>query len=199
MYKLSFQYELYIVYFGREGRESYMVLAELIDGLGLLSAIFFALGLILTLIEVYAPGFGIWGIAGITCFIIGIIVTADTLLEALLLMMILLAVVGIIFTIMLHSISKGKLPKSMVLSASMKKEDGYISTSDMKYFLKKQGIALTILRPAGTVDFDGVKLDVVSEGEFIPKGTNVEVIKVEGRRIVVRRVQEKQNINNEGE
>lgn len=172
-----------------------MVFAELVDGIGLLSATFFALGLILTLIEVYAPGFGIWGIAGITCFIIGIIVTADTLLEALLLMMILLAVLGIIFTIVLHSISKGKLPKSMVLETSMKKEDGYISTSDMKYFLKKQGVSLTILRPAGTVDFDGVKLDVVSEGEFIPKGTKVEVIKVEGRRIVVRRVQEKQNIN----
>jgi len=165
-----------------------MVLSELIDGIGVLSAIFFSLGLILTVIEIYIPGFGVWGIAGITCFIIGIIVTADTLLEALILMMILLAILGIIFSILLHSISKGKLPKDMVLKASMKKEDGYIGTSDMKYFLGKQGVALTILRPAGTVDFDGVKLDVVSDGEFIPKGTKVEIIKVEGRRIVVRKL-----------
>lgn len=170
-----------------------MVLEQLVDGLGLLSAIFFGLGLILTIIEIYVPGFGGWGLAGITCFIIGIIVTADTLLEALILMMILLAILGIFFTIILHSISKGKLPKSMVLESSMKKEDGYISTSDMKYFLKKCGTTLTVLRPAGTVDFDGVKLDVVSEGEFIPKGTKVEVIKVEGRRIVVRRAVEEQN------
>lgn len=169
-----------------------MVLEQLVDGLGLLSAIFFGLGLILTIIEIYVPGFGVWGIAGITCFIIGIIVTADTLIEALILMMILLAILGIFFTIILHSISKGKLPKSMVLESSMKKEDGYISTSDMKYFLEKCGTALTVLRPAGTVDFDGVKLDVVSEGEFIPKGTKVEVIKVEGRRIVVRRAAEEQ-------
>lgn len=175
-----------------------MVLTELIDGLGLLSAIFFGLGVILMLIEVYVPGFGIWGIAGITCFIVGIIVTADTLLEALILMMILLAIVGTMFSILLHSISKGKLPKNMVLSTSMKKEDGYIGTSDMNYFLNKQGFTLTILRPAGTVDFDGVKLDVVSEGEFLPKGVKVKVIKVEGRRIVVRRTHEKQNVNNEG-
>ncbi|WP_432666016.1 NfeD family protein [Wukongibacter baidiensis] len=172
-----------------------MVLSQLVDGLGLLSAIFFGLGLILMIIEIYVPGFGVWGIAGITCFIVGIIVTADTLIEALILMMILLAIIGIIFSILLHSISKGKLPKNMVLSTSMKKEDGYIGTSDMKYFLNRQGRALTILRPVGTVDFDGVKLDVVSEGEFIPKGTMVEVIKVEGRRIVVRRIQEKQNID----
>ncbi len=172
-----------------------MVLSQLVDGLGLLSAIFFGLGLILMVIEIYVPGFGIWGIAGITCFIIGIIVTADTLIEALILMMILLAIVGIIFSILLHSISKGKLPKNMVLSTSMKKEDGYIGTNDMKYFLNKQGVALTTLRPVGTVDFDGVKLDVVSEGEFIPKGIQVKVIKVEGRRIVVRRLQQEQNIN----
>ncbi|MCG8541599.1 MAG: hypothetical protein MJA82_16910 [Clostridia bacterium] len=165
-----------------------MILSELIDGIGLLSAIFFSLGLIFTIIEIYMPGFGVWGLAGITCFIIGIIVTADTLLEALILMMILLAIVGIIFSILLHSISKGKLPKNMVLSTAMRSEDGYIGTSDMKYFLNKQGVTLTILRPAGTVDFDGVKLDVVSEGEFIPKGTKVQVIKVEGRRIVVRRL-----------
>ena len=55
-----------------------VVLSELIDGLGLLSAIFFGLGFILMIIEIYVPGFGIWGIAGITCFIVGIIVTAVT-------------------------------------------------------------------------------------------------------------------------
>lgn len=178
----------------RKGGKS-MVLSQLIDGLGLLSAIFFGLGLVLMIIEIYIPGFGVWGIGGITCFIVGIIVTADTLIEALILMMILLAIVGIIFSILLHSISKGKLPKNMVLSTSMKKEEGYIGTNDMKYFLNRRGKCLTILRPAGTVDFDGVKLDVISEGEFIPKGTMVEVIKVEGRKIVVRRIEEKQNIN----
>ncbi|WP_432402441.1 NfeD family protein [Wukongibacter sp. M2B1] len=169
-----------------------MVLEQLVDGLGLLSAVFFGLGLILMVIEIYVPGFGVWGIAGITCFIVGIIVTADTLIEALILMMILLAIIGIIFTILLHSISKGKLPKNMVLSTSVKKEDCYIGTSDMKYFLNRQGRTLTKLRPVGTVDFDGVKLDAVSEGEFISKGTMVEVIKVDGRRIIVRKIQEKQ-------
>lgn len=175
-----------------------VVLSELIDGLGTLSAIFFVLGLLLMIIEIYVPGFGIWGIAGITCFIVGIILTADTLLEALILMMILLAILGTIFSILLHSISKGNLPKNMVLQTAMKSKDGYIGTSDMNYFLNKQGLTLTILRPAGTVDFDGVKLDVVAEGEFIPKGAKVEVIKVEGRRIVVRRIDEKQKNIDEG-
>jgi membrane-bound ClpP family serine protease len=49
-----------------------------------------------------------------------------------------------------------------------------------------QGVATTVLRPAGTADFEGVKLDVVTEGEFIDKGARLQVIRVEGRRIVVR-------------
>ncbi len=36
------------------------------------------------------------------------------------------------------------------------------------------------------MDLDGVKLDVVTRGEYIPKDTMVEVIEVEGNRIVVR-------------
>ncbi|WML34888.1 NfeD family protein [Clostridium sp. OS1-26] len=48
------------------------------------------------------------------------------------------------------------------------------------------GTTLTILRPAGIADVNGIKLDVVSEGEFISKDRKIEIIKVEGRRIVVR-------------
>jgi Membrane-bound serine protease (ClpP class) len=50
----------------------------------------------------------------------------------------------------------------------------------------KEGISTTVLRPSGVVDFDGVKIDVVTEGEFILQGRNVKVIKVGGSSIVVR-------------
>ena len=48
------------------------------------------------------------------------------------------------------------------------------------------GIALTVLRPAGTALIDGSRLDVVTSGEYIDAGATVEVILVEGSRIVVR-------------
>ena len=53
-------------------------------------------------------------------------------------------------------------------------------------FLGLRGTTATDLRPAGTVLFDGQPLDVVSGGEFIPKGTPVEVIAIQGIRSVVR-------------
>ena len=47
---------------------------------------------------------------------------------------------------------------------------------------------LTDLRPAGSVNIEGNVLDVVSEGSFITKGEKIRVIKIEGMRIIVRKI-----------
>jgi membrane-bound serine protease (ClpP class) len=52
--------------------------------------------------------------------------------------------------------------------------------------LGRYGTALSDLRPAGTADLEGERVDVVSDGEFITRGSLLEVIRVEGRRIVVK-------------
>lgn len=48
------------------------------------------------------------------------------------------------------------------------------------------GKADTPLRPSGMVMFGIERVDVVSEGEFVKKGTAVEVVRVEGHKVVVR-------------
>ena len=48
---------------------------------------------------------------------------------------------------------------------------------------------MTVLRPSGTADFDGEKLDVVSECEYLEKGTSIKVIKIDGRKVLVRSTQ----------
>jgi len=165
-----------------------MTIAELVQSIGVLSVIFFGLGFLLVIIEIFVPGFGVPGVLGAIFLVAGVVVTAKTLLHALILIIIILAILGVLTSILIRSASKGRLSKKIILSTSINKDEGYIGTNDMEYFLDKVGTTLTVLRPAGTVDFDGVKLDVVSEGDFIPKDTEVKVIKVEGRKIVVRQV-----------
>ncbi len=63
---------------------------------------------------------------------------------------------------------------------------GYVSGDDYTPFLGQFGTAVTLLRPSGTAEIDGVRLSVVSEGEFIPEGTQVQVVMVQGSRVVVR-------------
>ena len=68
------------------------------------------------------------------------------------------------------------------------KSQGYSATSvNASEFLNREGIALTTLRPAGAADFDGQKLDVLADGEFIPAGSKIKVIRVEGSKIVVKK------------
>ena len=57
---------------------------------------------------------------------------------------------------------------------------------DLAYYVGKQGTARTILRPAGLGEFEGVRLNVYTDGEFIGEGAPIEVTRVEGNRIFVR-------------
>ncbi len=51
-----------------------------------------------------------------------------------------------------------------------------------------RGTAITDLRPSGTAVFDDERIDVVSESEWITKGTRVKVISIEGNRHIVRSI-----------
>lgn len=163
-----------------------MDVLAILSGISWIAALCFLFGLILVMVEMHIPGFGAAGISGGVLLIIGIVLTAKSLLDAFILILLVLLLLGLVMTAALQAAAKGKLNKSLVLSHSLDKESGYIGTEDLEYFVGKEGKAITTLRPAGTADFDGVKLDVVSEGEFIQKGTEVLITSVQGRRIVVK-------------
>lgn len=151
------------------------------------AAICLIVGFGLVVVELFVPGFGAPGITGISLLILGIILAADTLLEAVLLLVIIVIALCLVLSISLRSASKGRLSKTpLVLNSSTAKQDGFTSGSDMSYFLGREGVVSSTLRPAGTADFDGVKLDVVSDGEFLNKGQTVKITQVTGNRILVR-------------
>ena len=50
------------------------------------------------------------------------------------------------------------------------------------------GVATTSLRPAGTAQFGDDFHDVIAEGDFVDPGRRVQVIEIEGTRIVVKEI-----------
>lgn len=50
----------------------------------------------------------------------------------------------------------------------------------------RTGTALTHLRPSGIASIDGRRVDVVTEGSMVERGTPIRVVAVEGLRVVVR-------------
>ncbi|MEJ2290909.1 MAG: NfeD family protein, partial [Deinococcales bacterium] len=66
---------------------------------------------------------------------------------------------------------------------------GTLGSADRAYLTGRQGTALSDLRPAGVARFDGERVDVVSEGDFIAAGSTLTVLHVEGMRVTVRAVE----------
>lgn len=158
----------------------------LLLSIGPVAAICLLVGLGLVIFEMFHPGISIPGIAGGILLLIGVILSARTPMDAIVLLLILFAILGIFLTVVLHSATRGHLSRVMVLSESLSKEPKAAAYDDMAYFMGKEGYTLTPLRPSGMADFEGVRLDVISEGEFIDKDVTIQIIRMDGRKIVVK-------------
>ena len=149
----------------------------------------FLIGIGLLIMEAFMPGFGAPGITGIVLEVITLVMTwfEHGPIATLAMLLIVLLVLAIAISTSLRSIASGRLSKSSLVHADTESnEDGYRSVEDLAVFMDKEGTATSVLRPTGIADFDGVRLNVSSEGDFIPAGTMVSIIKVEGAKILVR-------------
>ncbi|MBS4209066.1 nodulation protein NfeD [Bacillus sp. FJAT-50079] len=152
------------------------------------SMILFILGIILIVAEFYLPG-GIAGLLG-TVSIIGSIIMAGgnvTYYGISIIIALFLAALAIIIMVKVFD-KRMNIFKRLILTDATDTESGYVSNVNRLELIGREGITVTALRPAGTVEVDDERLDVVADGGFIEKDTKVKVIKVEGSRIVVRKI-----------
>lgn len=156
------------------------------EGFNLFTSFLYILGLVLLLVEAMFPGFGVAGITGVILVIASIVMISTNIVQGLL---ILIATTAFLMLLIIAMIKLGwakKYLKFFVLKTEQKNEEGYTSNNKYTSYIGKTGTAITPLRSAGTIIIDSVKLDAVSEGEFINKNAEVQVIKVEGSSIIVR-------------
>lgn len=69
-------------------------------------------------------------------------------------------------------------------------EDGRAIDARDSALLGSEGVVEAALRPAGVARLQGRRVDVVSRGEMIDKGTRVQVVELTGNRVVVQPVQD---------
>ena len=91
--------------------------------------------------------------------------------------------------LMLRYLPRLPFGRRLILETGLGAGQEYGSAPDSdRRWLGKQGRALSPLRPAGIAEIEGARVDIVSDGELIDAGQLVEVTRVDGNRIVVRRV-----------
>ena len=148
----------------------------------------FIVGIIFIIIEILTPTIGLLAGIGIVAIFYSFILAigGDFMAIKILLMALILAI--IIFCMILKRLPSSNLWQKIILTNASSTSEGFVSSEDYSMYLNKQGIVLTDLRPSGSIKVDEVVLDVISEGSFIDKGERVIVIKIEGGRIIVRKV-----------
>lgn len=76
--------------------------------------------------------------------------------------------------------------EKLTLRDRFTRETGYSSMNETYASLVgKKGIALTDMRPSGTIQIDGKRYSAISNGSWVEKGSSVKVESVNGTRIMI--------------
>ncbi|QYH38810.1 membrane-bound serine protease (ClpP class) [Algoriphagus ornithinivorans] len=165
--------------------------------------IVFVAGVILLAIELFViPGFGIFGVLGITCILAGLVlgmlpnqnfdfefVPASQLFTALLTVILsAIAAVSLIFWLT-PKVNKWQAFQTITLASTQQRTEGYTSSFYKDDLKGKSGIVHSRLRPSGRVEIDGEIYDAYSRGDFIDQGEKVIVISTEGTSLKVKKLE----------
>jgi len=154
-------------------------------------------GLVLLALEIFVlPGFGIAGALGILALLGALALsmtgpgdTAAVIVEAVTRIFIALSVGLVASLALMRFVPTLPFARRLVLQTDLGSgpTHGSAPETDQRW-LGRQGVAATSLHPAGIAEIDGERLDVVADGVMIDAGEPIEVMRVDGNRIVVRRV-----------
>jgi len=159
----------------------------------------FFIGVALLFLEAFViPGFGIAGIAGIICILTSFVLSLvghigridfTDLLNAITLVGISFILGFVLVLPVLKFLPKSKTFRKLILDTEEKTKEGFRSSpKEYEQFLGKTGMAVSTLRPAGIGRFGNKRLDVVADGEFIEMDSQIKVVKVEGYKILVKKI-----------
>jgi membrane-bound ClpP family serine protease len=175
-------------------------------GLDLLALLLFLLGLVLIGLEIFVfPGTAVVGISGVVLVVLSLALAAlekwpqspgdwTKLLENAAWFG--LALVGAVLLAVLLVSYLPNIPYLNRLILKPKTDPELVGEEqpadtvrpEVAALLGAIGVAATPLRPAGKVKFGDEYIDVVAEGAYVEPGTRVQVVEIEGNRIVVKEV-----------
>ena len=168
----------------------------------------FLIGVVLILLEIFVtPGFGVLGIGGIVCVVVGMAfamidtdllkyIPTGELSVGFVLGPILLVIIAVSAALIV-SIPLGRrlltsqsvLRRRVVLDSAMTTEEGFVSHSVTRGLTGREATTATDLRPAGKVMIDGRLYEAAGDnGAFIPRGRTVTIVRDEGGVLYCREV-----------
>ena len=140
----------------------------------------YAIGLLLVALDVLVIPTHVVGVVGICCVFASLVMVFRNHPPQ-------FGIGMVVLTLVMGFILARVVVSRFTLRDSQQVEAGYVATDPaLPELCGRQGVAATILRPAGKATIDGKRVDVVTRGELLEADTPVLVIEVQGNRVVVR-------------
>ena len=133
------------------------------------------------------PGFGIAGVSGIILLVISLGLAFWKLSTTWAIGVTVLAVIGVglLIYFMVEVLPQTKLGKKFILSETAPAPEDISAVDNTTRFLGEEGVAVSNLRPSGIAKIADERVDVITDGDFIEKGTKIKVIKTTAGRVIV--------------
>jgi membrane-bound ClpP family serine protease len=149
------------------------------------------IGLLLMAAELFLPTGGIVFVLGVAGSIAGIAIAFNrSSTQGVVSLIVVVVLVPIVGPILMHYWPRTSIGKRFLLSGP--EEDATIAQMPVHLELEalrgRYGKTLSPLRPSGVADFDGRRVDVLTEGTMIEAGQWVKVLDVKAGRVIVRHV-----------
>ncbi|MFV0440250.1 MAG: NfeD family protein [Lachnospirales bacterium] len=141
------------------------------------------IGMVLLVIEIVVPGFGIFGGLGIFAFI-GAICLTFTLENALMYFLIEVAILVTFFVVSFYLMKKLNVMNRLVNDDKIDEE----IRVDYSHLLNSVGVVKSAMRPVGFIVIANEQYEAISSLGYIDKGNEVKVTKVIERKIFVEKV-----------
>ncbi len=164
----------------------------------ILDILLFVAGVVLLVLEIFViPGFGIAGISGIILILLSLffsLTPSGPLFDTHSISLAIIQLTGslltaiILFAVILKFLPKSRTFNKLVLADAEHSDQGFVSYPTNKDLIDQEGIALTKLRPAGTAEINGKRVDVMTDSEYVEKGSKIKVLKVEGIKVIVKEI-----------
>lgn len=133
------------------------------------------------------PGFGIAGVTGIILLILSLGLAFWKLTKTWAIGVTVFAVIGVglLIYFMVEILPNTKLGKKFILSETAPASEEVSAVENTNRYLGAEGVAISNLRPSGIAKIADERVDVITDGDFIEKGTKIKVIKTTAGRVIV--------------
>ena len=148
----------------------------------------FFVSLLVLIVDIFIEGFGVIAIVALMGIVASLVMVAFGVRPfGGLIALGMIAVTVPLLWLLYRFLRKRQLDGRFILSETLNFD--VVEVGGLEYFLGKEGVTKTALRPQGFADFNGQNVEVASDAGFVAVDKRVRVVDVQGRRVLVKLIE----------